>query len=165
MTEAGKSRTTYTDGLGRLIQVNEDPSGLNYPTTYGYDGLDDLTYVTRGVQTRTFTYDMLGRLLTATNPSGTFYSPAVGLWISNLYTYDANGNLLTKTDARTGPTNPTVQIQYDWLNRVTQKTYATSLNTLAVQYCYDGQVYVGGACGANQANVSGGTGHEAGYLT
>ena len=28
--------------------------GLNYPTTYGYSALDDLTSVTQGTQSRTF---------------------------------------------------------------------------------------------------------------
>jgi len=34
---ASKSRTVCADGLGRTISVNEDPSGLNYPTTYRYN--------------------------------------------------------------------------------------------------------------------------------
>jgi hypothetical protein len=37
-------------------------------------------------------------------------------------------------------------MQYDLLNRVTQKTYADSLNTPAVLYCYDGKTYLAGAC-------------------
>lgn len=163
--EAGKVRTTYTDGFGRLIKVNEDPSGLNYWTTYTYDGLDNLLTVAQGGQTRTFTYDMLGRLLTATNPeSGLFDNPALG-WISDQYTYDLNGNLLTKTDARTAP-NFTVQMQYDALNRVLSKTYASSLNTSTVQFCYDGQLT--GLCGTGvtgRTGVGGNYPNEIGYLT
>ena len=42
--EAGVSRTSYADGLGRLIQVTENGIGAN--TTYTYDALDNLTMVT-----------------------------------------------------------------------------------------------------------------------
>ena len=163
--EAGKSRTTYTDGFGRLIQVIEDPNGLNYSTAYTYNGLDNLLNVSQGVQTRTFTYDMLGRLLTATNPESGVIS----------YTYDLNGNLKTKTDARTGP-NPTVTMQYDALNRVQSKQYASltytypgsppvTVTTPTVQFCYDGLVYSNGVCTANSASEPGDTAHEQGYLT
>src|SRR6185369_907288 len=70
--QAGKKRSSVTDGLGRLKQVIEDPLGLAYATTYGYDALDDLTSVTQGAQTRTFVYDSLKRLTRAINPeSGT----------------------------------------------------------------------------------------------
>ena len=45
--QAGKVRKSLTDGLGRLIEVIEDPSpGLDYHTTYNYDVLDNLVKVT-----------------------------------------------------------------------------------------------------------------------
>ena len=110
--EAGVSRTSYTDGLGRLTQVMENglslPSGAGTPpcnassggvatTCYYYDVLDDLISVTPpsgcGVNAaytrngRTFSYSSLKRLTSATNPeSGT-----------TSYGYDANGNLSTRT--------------------------------------------------------------------
>ena len=89
---AGKDRTTTTDALGRLTQVNENPSGVNYATTYSYNVLDNLLTVHQpgGLTDRSFSYDWLQRLTSASNPeSGTVYS-----------SYDNNGNLLTKTDAR-----------------------------------------------------------------
>ena len=53
--QAGKDRKSVTDALGRLIQVYEDPGGLNYITSYAYDVLDNLLTVTQGTQTpRTF---------------------------------------------------------------------------------------------------------------
>lgn len=89
--QMSKGRKSVTDGLGRLTSVYEDPSGLNYQTSYAYDTLGNLTTVTQGAQTRTFVYDSLKRLTSALNPeSGTIS-----------YTYDSNGNLATKTDART----------------------------------------------------------------
>jgi RHS repeat-associated protein len=79
--------------------------------------------IRQGVQTRSFTYDDLGRLLTETHPeSGT-----------TSYSYDANSNMVTKTSARGIVTTFT----YDELNRVTQKSYSDG--TPSVTYYYDTQ--------------------------
>jgi RHS repeat-associated protein len=125
--QAGKARSSTTDALGRLTNVIEDPAGLNYSTTYSYDALDDLLTVTQGAQTRTFVYDSLKRLTSATNPeSGTVTYPS----------YDGNGNLLQKTDAR----NITTNYAYDVLNRVTSRSYQNDTSgTPAVAYFYDNQ--------------------------
>ncbi len=94
----GKLRRSMVDGSGRLTRVDEPDAGNNLgssaspvqPTSYTYDVFGNLTTVTQGSQTRSFTYDSLSRLRSAINPeSGTVN-----------YTYDDNGNLLTKTDAR-----------------------------------------------------------------
>ena len=122
---AGIWKAVNTDGLGRTTQVIEDPSvpnpsyvvtnplppgapsthtGTNVLTTYQYDGLDDLSQVNQTSQTRTFTYDTLKELLSATQPeSGTTW-----------YTYDLDGNVKTKTDAR----QITTVSSYDRLNRI-----------------------------------------------
>jgi RHS repeat-associated protein len=108
-------------------------SGLAHPyvTLYSYDGLGNLTCaVQKGMDTsafttcaaaptawrpRSFTYDSLSRLLTASNPE----SGAVS------YQYDGNGNITAKTDARgiTINYNPS-DSPIDSLNRVTKKTYS-----------------------------------------
>ncbi len=136
--EAGKSRKSCTDALGRLVQVFEDPAGLNYETDYQYDALDNLTRVDQkggstnpaNWRTRTFTYDDLSRITSATNPeSGTI-----------TYTYDANGNLLTKSSPapnQTGSATVTTVYSYDALNRLTQKSYSDGA-TPTVKYVYDG---------------------------
>ena len=130
--QTSKQRKSVSDGLGRLIQVYEDPAGLNYLTSYSYDTLDDLTTVSQGSQTRSFVYDSLKRLLSATNPE----SGIVG------YSYDNNGNLLTKTDAR----GITTTLAYDALNRPTSKTYQNDPNsTPPVNYFYDSQTLPSGA--------------------
>ncbi|MGH9445538.1 MAG: hypothetical protein ACRD3O_07415, partial [Terriglobia bacterium] len=109
--EAGKTRESFTDGLGRLEEVIENPGGLNYATTYAYDALDDLTGVVQnGSHQRTFVYDSLSRLTSSANPE----SGAIS------YTYDSDGNVVTRTDAR----GITATYTYDALNRVTQKTYS-----------------------------------------
>ncbi|MFY9553322.1 MAG: RHS repeat-associated core domain-containing protein [Blastocatellia bacterium] len=139
--QAGKARKSTSDALGRMISVVEDPAGLNYQTTYGYDALDDLTAVTQGTQpSRTFSYDSLRRLTQAFNPESGTVS----------YTYDANSNLSTKLDAR----NITTTYGYDALNRVISRSYlGESLLTPSVTYKYDG------------AGVTGGVDYSKGKLT
>lgn len=137
--QAGKSRKSVTDALGRLTDVYEDPNagGLNYRTTYTYDALDDLTGVLQGIQSRTFVYDSLKRLTSATNPeSGTIS-----------YQYDANGNLILKIDPRAGGSaiqscsipyngsNVAICYAYDALNRPTSLIYNDG--TPSVTYSYD----------------------------
>ena len=127
--QAGKSRKSVADALGRLTSVYEDPNGLNYQTNYGYDVLDDLVTVNQGVQARSLAYDSMKRLISVTNPeSGT-----------TSYAYDNNGNLLTRTDARGIVTT----IAYDALNRPTGKSYSDGTPNIA--YFYDSQTLPGGA--------------------
>ena len=136
--EAGKSRKSCADGLGRLAQVFEDPAGLNYETDYGYDALDNLLTVTQKGGTansslwrnRTFAYDGLSRLLSATNPE----SGSIN------YGYDATGNLATKTAPKpnqTGTATVTTTYSYDALNRLISKSYSDG-TTPRVTYAYDG---------------------------
>ncbi|HEX7314470.1 MAG TPA: hypothetical protein VF297_11130, partial [Pyrinomonadaceae bacterium] len=127
--QAGRVRRSRTDGLGRLVRVDE-PSDANntlggsdaptQPTAYAYDALGNLTRVRQGGQlqhgvytggqTRTFTYSTLARLSSAQNPeSGTV-----------AYEYDAAGNLKQRTDARGLITIYT----YDGLHRVTLRDYS-----------------------------------------
>ncbi|SRR5713226_1725089 len=140
--QTGKQRKSVTDGLGRLIQVYEDPNGLNYLTSYSYDTLDNLITVNQGSQTRSFVYDSVKRLTSATNPE----SGTLG------YQYDNNGNLLSKTDARSIITN----LAYDALNRVTSRSYQNDPNnTPAVSYSYDPNIANGkGRLGSVSSSVS-----------
>jgi YD repeat-containing protein len=93
---AGKTRKTVTDAFGRIVQVSENPGGSpEYLATYEYYATGNLKTVTQSevrptqaaVNPRSFTYDMLGRLKTATNPESGLIS----------YEYDANGNVIQKT--------------------------------------------------------------------
>lgn len=129
--QAGKARKSITDALGRTTSVYEDPSGLNYQTSYTYDTLDDLITVTQGVQTRTFAYDSLKRLTSVNNPeSGT-----------TSYSYDNNGNLTSRFDAR----SVTTSLTFDPLNRITSKSYNDSPQTPTINFYYDSQTLPTGA--------------------
>ena len=102
----------------------------NQATSYSYSALDNLTRVTQGSQSRTFVYDSLSRLTSATNPeSGT-----------TSFSYDKNGNLTERTDAR----GVEATYSYDALNRLTERSYSytgtdsgVSLETTRVDYAYD----------------------------
>ena len=162
--ERGKKRISCFDALGRLVQVFEDPTGLNYETDYGYDVLDNLISVTQkgGAastlwRTRSFTYDSLSRLSCAANPeitsglstvnpascpatySGTYAAGTIG------YAYDADSELITKTAPapnQTGASTVTVTYTYNKDHQLTSTTYSdgTTPNT---QFGYNGTALTG----------------------
>jgi RHS repeat-associated protein len=125
--QTGRARSSITDALGRVSMVIEDPDGLRYETSYGYDGLDQLTGMQQGkpsqgtTQSRTFSYDTLGRLRRASNPESG----------DTRYEYDLAGNLRERTDARGVKT----VTDYDLLNRPMTRTYNDG--TPGVTYTYD----------------------------
>ncbi len=129
--QAGVSRTTSVDGLGRMTSVLEN--GIGASTAYGYDVQGNLLSVEQGAQLRSFGYTSLGRLSSAINPE----SGTTG------YTYFDNGNLKTKADAR----GITSTMAYDGLNRVTSKTYSDG--TPSVAYTYDTNETIPNASAAN----------------
>lgn len=141
--QTGKSRKSVADALGRLRQVFEDPAGLNYETDYTYDALNNLLRVdqkggaTDSAQwrTRTFAYNSLSQLLSATNPeSGTI-----------TYNYDNDGNLISKTAPapnQTGAATVTTTYAYDVLKRLKQKSFNDGV-TPQVTFGYDGVAAAG----------------------
>ncbi len=141
----GKWRRSRTDGLGRLVEVDEPNApgasiastgcpGTGEPiwvTSYTNDVLGNLTQVVQnGSHQRNFTYDSLSRLLTSSNPeAGTI-----------TYKYDSDANctapnsftslLVSKTDARGIRTCS----QYDALNRETVRNYSNGDPTITTTY-------------------------------
>jgi RHS repeat-associated protein len=106
------------DALGNLLRVDQKGSAPSDSTQW---------------RTRTFTYDSLSRLLTATNPeSGTIS-----------YLYDADGELLQKISPaanQTAGATQTVSYCYDALHRVIGKGYGAQscpLTSAVVSYGYD----------------------------
>jgi RHS repeat-associated protein len=146
--EIGNQRTSQTDGLGRLTAVWEAPNrtGYNFETQYQYDALSNMICaVQKGTDTtafttcaaasatwrpRSFIYDSLSRLTSATNPeSGTIS-----------YAYDLNSNLSSKVAPRAGQTGSgqtTTSYFYDVLNRLYEKSYANPAAPVVI-YGYDG---------------------------
>jgi len=98
--ETGKKYQTWTDALGRTIEVDEpDSSGsLTLATCHAYDALDNLTQTIQGSQTRTYTYDALSRRTSETTPeAGTrnfYYTTSGGALCSG------NPSLVNSSEAR-----------------------------------------------------------------
>ncbi len=121
----GKQRKSQSDGVGRLSIIFEpDPTNgnqLNLQTSYTYTVLDALATVTQGPsQTRTYVYDALGRILSATTPeAGRVCFGSVSGSTCNADGYDSFDNLQKRTDARGVLTT----YGYDGLNRLTSIGY------------------------------------------
>ena len=138
--EVGNHSQHVSDAFERLFQVME-PNGpsqtASMETDYKYNTLNNLlevdqyggakgnsNYVDR---IRSFMYDNLSRLLSATNAE----NGTIG------YGYDANGNVTTKIDHR----NVATTFTYDALNRVVSKSYSSDPSgTPSSCYQYDGPV-------------------------
>ena len=142
--QSGRKRRSITDGLGRLVRVDE-PDGNNnldvngapfQSTNYTYDALDNLITVNQGGQMRSFVYDSLRRLISATYPeNGMTCYGTVSAGQCQANGYDPNGNLIKRTDAR----GVVATLAYDALNRNTSVTYTGDPeNTPTVNRYYDG---------------------------
>jgi YD repeat-containing protein len=129
-----------SDALGRLTTVFEPNGTSSSPameTDYGYDELGNLltvkqwggSYGSSGAVLRSFSYDSLSRLLTASNPESGSVS----------YTYDSDGNVKSKTDAR----NVTISYSYDALNRLLSKSYSDGTTPTSC-YQYDSTTIANG---------------------
>jgi RHS repeat-associated protein len=168
----GKWRRSRTDGLGRLVEVDEPNAvgatvastgcpGTGEPiwvTSYTVDSLGNLKQVVQnGSRTRTFTYDFLSRLTSSSNPeTGTI-----------TYNYDSDSNcaspnsfaglLVSKVDAR----NIRTCAQYDALNRQTLLSYSNGDTSITTTY--DQSACLGLSSCANighRTNVTDGAGSE-----
>jgi len=168
--ENTKKKQLEYDGLGRLTSVCEitsvsgsgscvqsSGSPIGFWTKYSYDTLGNLTGVTQNAQasagsqqSRTFAYDMLGRLTSETNPESGTSSYLYDSLTSDAScgTISAPGNLVKKADAMGNVTCLT----YDTLHRITSMTYPTGpyASTMAKRfYIYDSAT----VNGATMANV------------
>ena len=113
----------------------------SYTTNYAYDALDDLLSVTQGAQTRTFTYDSLARLTSASNPRvGTTHycfsttSPCVTPDPGATLCSGDPSSPCTRTDARS---ITTTYAYNDVLNRLTAKSYNDTPQTPTANFAYD----------------------------
>ena len=124
-----KTKDLYKDAYDNLVQVDEHNGENTYTTEYEWNGLANLIKITDSQDNiRNFTYDGLGRRLTAEDlhdPDDEYF----GTWT---YTYDDAGNLITRLD----PKNQTVNWTYDDLNRVLTENYTGQSGT-EITYVYD----------------------------
>ena len=146
----GKLKYLYTNAFGNLVKVEEKNSGSTYTTNYEYNGNNNLTKITDALSNiRNFTYDGLGRRLTAQD----LHASADATFGSWTYTYDDSGNLSSVVD----PNNQTINYTYDDLNRQLTEDY-TGQGGTEVTYVYDsgtdgvGRLTSVTATGANTAN-------------
>ena len=125
--------------MGRVTSVIEDPNSLNYQTSYQYDALNDLTNVTQGSsQTRTYTYDMLGRPASAQTPEAATTHYCYTTSSSACATPDTGTTLCSgdssevcrRTDAR----SITTTYAYDALNRLQSRSYSDGTPTANYSY-------------------------------
>lgn len=148
--QAGKQKRQVTDALGRLRRVDEpDLNGSlgivtdpTQPTTYDYDGNDNLTKVIQSdgttTQERKFKYDALSRLTNEKQVEANATLNDIGekgTIDSNKWTkvlrYDTHNLVTDGWDARGVNTH----FSYDGLNRV--KKVEFSDGTPTVKYTYD----------------------------
>jgi YD repeat-containing protein len=130
LTDAnGKTKDTTIDAYGNLVEVVEHNQGSTYTTKYTYNYLGNLLKITDASgNVRNFTYDGLGRRLTAQDlhaPTDTTF----GTWT---YGYDDAGNLKSRLD----PNGKTTSYTYDAINRVLTEAVSGQTGN-RVTYTYD----------------------------
>ncbi len=136
---AGKKRELWTDSLGRIIETDEANSSgsLTVPTCYAYDALGDVTQVVQGTQTRSYSYDGLGRVTSESTPE----AGSVGISYTN-----SSGGLCSGDPAvicrKTNNLGVVTTYTYDALNRLTGISYSDGV-TPNIQYFYDQASYNG----------------------
>ncbi len=125
----GKIKDTYSDARGNLIRVDEHNSGSTYTTAYSWNLNGKVKNITDALSNvRNFTYDGLGRRLTAEDlhtPGDTTF----GIWT---YAYDNAGNMTQSVSPEAKTTNYT----FDVLNRMLTENYTGATGT-EISYFYD----------------------------
>ncbi|MGH9533526.1 MAG: RHS repeat domain-containing protein [Terriglobales bacterium] len=147
-----------TNGFGELAAVCEvtslpgssncglDASGTGYLTTYGYNPLGKLTGVNEDGQTRSFTYDELGRMTSETTPESGTTTFIYDTGDSSCGNYAAAGSLVERKDNMA--TVDVTCYEYDPFDRVTQITYPSGQYasvTPTKTFVYDGATVDGQA--------------------
>jgi RHS repeat-associated protein len=124
-----------SDAYGNLAQVVEYASPTA-TTTYTYDAANDLTKITDASgNIRDFTYDGLGRKLTAEDLHAVGHSS----FGTSTYVYDNAGNLTSQTD----PKNQVTTKTYDDINRLLTETFNSQAQvTNTYDSCTNGKGYL-----------------------
>lgn len=140
-----KVKRYYNDAYNNLTKVEEVNGASTYTTLYTWNLNNKLTKITDALSNvRNFTYDGLGRRLTAED----LHAPAdvtFGTWN---YTYDDAGNLTQSISPRTLTTNYT----YNDVNQVLTEDYTGAAGT-EITYTYGGCINgVGKLCSVTMSN-------------
>jgi RHS repeat-associated protein len=154
--ENTKRRQLEYDALGRLTSVCELTAGaspwlggtcaqnisqIGYWTKYTYDALGDLLTVAQNAQssgnqqTRTYTYDAMGRLTAETNPESGTVNLSYDTVPSSCYNYGDNqsGDLTRRSDAN----GNTICPHYDSLHRLSDVGSSGPNTTPCKRFRYD----------------------------
>ncbi|TWT45050.1 tRNA nuclease WapA precursor [Phycisphaerae bacterium RAS1] len=119
------------DGLNRLTSMIENFEGTDdtadTTTTYGYNGVRQVSISDHDDNTTTYVYDDALRLTKATYPDSAGGSDVV------TYTYDPDGSLETRTDQR----GVVTEYAYDHLHQLTDREYSGPLGTRAETFAFD----------------------------
>lgn len=118
------SHASFSGSAASLTGGADPVASLNTPlsTSYTYDPMGNLLQSVQGQQTRTYTYNSLGQMLTSRIPETNYNTTAVA--------YTPSGQIAQKTDPRGVVTTFT----YDSLNRVSRISHSDG--TPAVTYTY-----------------------------
>jgi len=118
------STPSFAVSADSLTGGQDGTPSLNSPvsTLYSYDARGHLLQVTQGQQTRTYTYDSIGNLLTSKIPE-TNYSTVTS-------TYTPSAMISQKTDAR----GVIASYGYDALNRLSSITYNDGTPAISLIY-------------------------------
>jgi len=151
--QAGQQRRQKTDGLGRVVRLDEPDSNGSLggvdtaaqSTTYDYDSQGNLVHIAQGsnpVQHRYFKYDALCRLtyerqVEKTN-AFTLFDPVTGNsnW-TRKFVYDETINLVTYAGLLTSSfdaRNVQTTLRYDNLNRTYQISYSDGTPSITNKY-------------------------------
>lgn len=129
MDELGNEGVHVTDGLERLVEVQEVNSEgevkTSYVTQYAYNAADSLTRIVDAQDNVTiFTYDGLQRKTEVNQPDRGIMR----------YTYDAASNVIDSTDAK----GQRILYAYDGANRLLTEDYRDAAGLIPdVRYQYD----------------------------
>lgn len=143
----GKMKDLLSDAYGRLIEVDEHNATSTYVTGYQYNGAGNLTKITDALgNVRNFTYDGLGRRLTAQDLHASA-DASFGTWT---YTYDDAGNLTTRLD----PKNQTVNYTYDDTNRILTEDFTGQAGTEVVSVYDTCSFGIGSVCTTSSSAIT-----------